>query len=151
MNTVALLQDNSDKIPEGLYLDLMNKLKLDFDDKAKLIDPSNVPEVVVINRNINKMIVMSRAEMVAKLISKCFTFEDGYGFTFNYPHISQQRIAYTFPQDRERFIINLNKPRWYTMDDIKGLMKKFFGDYMKINPRWKPTPPNIEQLRVLYI
>ena len=138
---------------EGLYIDLMNKLKLDFDDKAKLIQPSNVPDVVIINRSISQMIVMTRAEMVAKLISKSFTFEDGYGFTYNYHHlpISQQQVSYTFPQDRERFILNLNKPSFYTINNIKALMGKFFGSYMKVNPKWKPIPPNIERLRVMYI
>ena len=33
METQNFLYDNSSKIPEGLYIELMNKLKIDFENK----------------------------------------------------------------------------------------------------------------------
>jgi hypothetical protein len=53
METQALLYARSAEIPEGLYLELMNKLKLDFDNKPKvrivLIDDNEMAKMYLDN------------------------------------------------------------------------------------------------------
>lgn len=46
MNTQSYLFENKETIPDGLYLDLMNKLKLDFDTK-----PAPKPKMKDMNKS----------------------------------------------------------------------------------------------------
>ena len=48
MNTQSFLFENSSKIPEGIYIELMNKLKLDFE--------KNETTVMIENRSLRKEI-----------------------------------------------------------------------------------------------
>ena len=80
MNTQSFLFENSAELPEGLYLQLMNKLKLDFENppvelKIICID-NNVPSTVVIRKkelkeNIIKASIdwPDREEILLKLIT----------------------------------------------------------------------------------
>ena len=62
MNTQTLLYENSDKMPEGLYLELMNKLKIDFD---KAPEPT---KVVIITKSLPKKVLMTKTELVQNII-----------------------------------------------------------------------------------
>ncbi len=63
METQSVLFNNSSKMPEGLYLELMNKLKIDFNEVNK---PKR--EVVVIHKSIAKTIVMTKIELQQSII-----------------------------------------------------------------------------------
>ena len=52
METQNYLFSNSKEIPEGLYIELMNKLKIDFESTKK------EKSVLIINKSISKVISM---------------------------------------------------------------------------------------------
>ena len=70
METQHLLFSRSGDIPEGLYLELMNKLKIDFDTtKTKT-------QVIVINKSIAKTVAASKKELVESVITRSVNWED---------------------------------------------------------------------------
>ena len=70
METQRILFENSKDIPEGLYIELMNKLKIDF-DKAK-----TEKSVLVINKSVAKHIVCTKKELIEKVITCSVSWED---------------------------------------------------------------------------
>ena len=62
METQNLLHSRSAEIPEGLYLELMNKLKLDFDN------PTVKTKYVVVDRRIPRTVAMNKSELIDSLI-----------------------------------------------------------------------------------
>ncbi len=149
MNTQNFLHENSDKIPEGLYIDLMNKLKLDFDKNEK--ESEKITEVIVINKSVSKMIVMRKEEMIQRLISESFKWNNDFKVEFRTSIFSTEVTIYTFPEDREKFIIRITQNRGVLVDDLKKLLDQLKIGYMKLNPRWKPIPQDVHRLRMLNI
>ena len=68
MNTQKMLFERSAEMPEGLYLDLMNQLKLDFDN--------NKVKVIVIPTTLPKHIVISKREMIQNIIRDSINWAD---------------------------------------------------------------------------
>ena len=66
MNTQNYLFENSDKVPEQLYVELMNKLKMDFDS----------PLVVVIDKLVPSTVVCKKTELVQRIMQKSKTWND---------------------------------------------------------------------------
>ena len=66
MNTQSHLFENSDKIPEQLYVELMNKLKMDFE----------APRVVVIDKLVPSTVVCKKTELVQRIMQKSKTWHD---------------------------------------------------------------------------
>jgi hypothetical protein len=74
MNTQNLLHDRSSEIPEGLYLELMNKLKIDFDQKQQ--SEGNKTKVVILNRSIPCTIARSKQELIVDIVKKSVDWVD---------------------------------------------------------------------------
>jgi hypothetical protein len=70
MNTQEILFRNSAQIPEGLYVDLMKALKIDFDNKEK------VDKVLVLNNSLPRTISMTKKELILSIIAKSVDWED---------------------------------------------------------------------------
>jgi hypothetical protein len=70
MNTQEILFKNSAQIPEGLYVDLMKALKIDFDNKEK------VDKVLIITNSLPRTISMTKKEMILSIIAKSVDWED---------------------------------------------------------------------------
>ena len=68
MNTQKMLFERSAEMPEGLYLDLMNQLKLDFDN--------NKVNVIVIPTTLPKHIVIRKSEMIQNIIRESVNWEN---------------------------------------------------------------------------
>ena len=56
MNTVTLLESRSSEMSEGLYLELMNNLKIDFDSGSK-------KTIVVIQKGIPEWIICTKQKL----------------------------------------------------------------------------------------
>jgi hypothetical protein len=69
MNTQSHLFENSDKIPEQLYVELMNTLKKDFENTQQ-------PRVIIINRTLPSHIACSKLELVRRIMEKSVDWED---------------------------------------------------------------------------
>jgi len=70
METQRILFENSKQIPEGLYVELMNKLKIDFDNVK------TEKSVLVINKSIAKQVLSSKRELIEKVITCSINWED---------------------------------------------------------------------------
>jgi hypothetical protein len=70
METQRLLFENSKQIPEGLYIELMNKLKIDFDNVK------TEKTILVINKSIAKHVLSSKRELIEKVITCSIAWED---------------------------------------------------------------------------
>ena len=126
MNTQSFLFENSGSMPEQIYIELMNKLKLDFEKKALDKELS----VVVIDRNIPETVVICKKILIDELIKKSETFEN--------------RIDMP---DRTQFIIDLLKKDFA---EIRGLCKKHRIPISKQNPNWKRQEEAITLLKSSY-
>jgi len=116
MNTQNLLHDRSAEIPEGLYLDLMNKLKLDFDTK----NPE--PKIVIITKNLPSRIKCSKADMIQNIIKASVHWED-----------------------RDEILLQITKNRVF-IKDIEHICTSRGIALMKENPRWARQQNLMEQL-----
>jgi len=72
METQNLLFRNSYQIPEGLYVALMNKLKIDFDE-SKIVKQTNV---IIVNQPLPKKIVLNKADMIEQIIKASINWPD---------------------------------------------------------------------------
>ena len=70
METQNCLYSNSKEIPEGLYIELMNKLKIDFESTKK------EKSVLVINRSLAKNVLSSKKELIESIIKCSVDWED---------------------------------------------------------------------------
>jgi hypothetical protein len=70
MNTQNFLYENSDKMPECVYLELMNKLKTDFEEKEKS------PTILVLKKSLPSMILKSKAELLHDIIRHTVTWQN---------------------------------------------------------------------------
>jgi hypothetical protein len=70
METQNLLHERSADIPEGLYLELMNKLKKDFDNNKKTVN------FIIINKSIAKLVACTKIELRENIIKASIHWED---------------------------------------------------------------------------
>ena len=108
MNTVTLLHDRSSEMPEGLYLELMNKLKIDFETNNN----NNKTQILVINKNIPQYIQRSKQVLIHDIIKKSIEWEN-----------------------REEILLKIVSNRTF-MYDIKKICKDHGIHVMCENPNW---------------
>ena len=106
MNTQSLLFERSAEIPEGLYLELMNKLKIDF--KEPLVST----KIIVVTKSLPRTVSMSKQELIQQIIKESIDWED-----------------------RENILLLITKKRT-GYDEIKELCSTRKLPTMKENPRW---------------
>ncbi len=120
METQGLLFSRSSDLPEGLYLELMNKLKIDFENKKTCI--------VVVNKSIAKTVLSSKKELVESVITRSLNWEDRENVL-----IKINRMCYWELKDfcisRQVPIMKTN-PRWVKQQEIiqrSGIDRSFFS------------------------
>jgi len=118
--TQSFLFEHSAELPEGLYIELMNKLKIDFDKK----ETEQQVSVVVIDRNIPVNIANKKKDLIDLLIKKSETFEN-----------------------RTQFIQDLMRKSYY---EIKALCNVHNIDTFKENPKWKRQSEAVTRLRTTH-
>ena len=118
METQTVLFNNSSQMPEGLYIELMNKLKIDFNE----IKPKR--EVIVIHKSVAKTIAMTKIELQQSIIKNSAEW-----------------------LDREEILLNL-PTRMYHYIALKDLCHRRGLPVMKLNPRWVANEALIAQSNV---
>ena len=120
METQSVLHARSDEIPEGLYLELMNKLKIDFTNEKK-------HTIIVINKNIAKTVLMSKSELHQQIIKSSVSWEDREEVLLKLPGMSYWRMK-DFATERKLLFMKVNK-RWKEQERIieaNRLTREFF-------------------------
>ena len=69
MNTQSFLFEHSSELSENLYLELMNKLKLDFDGKQSV-------KIIVVTKNPPKFISLTKSQLIKSIIVASVSWED---------------------------------------------------------------------------
>ena len=121
MNTQNLLHERSSEIPEGLYIELMNKLKIDFDQKQ--LSEGIKTKVVVLNRSIPSSIVRSKQELIIEIVQKSVDWVD-----------------------REEVLLKISNKR-IMFSEIQSIAKRHSIDTKKQNPRWRQQSNLYNSLR----
>ena len=121
MNTQNLLHERSSEIPEGLYIELMNKLKIDFDQKQQ--SEGNKTKVVVLNRSIPCSIARSKQELIVEIV--------------------QKSIDWT---DREEILLKVSNKR-IMFSEVKNIAITHHISTIKQNPRWRQQSDLYNSLR----
>jgi len=85
MNTQNLLHERSADIPEGLYIELMNRLKIDFDSKN---DSKRETKVIIINRILPSRISMNKYELLQQIIKNSTDWADREEILASLPKIT---------------------------------------------------------------
>ena len=119
METQGLLFSRSSDLPEGLYLELMNKLKLDFENKKTC--------VVVVNKSIAKTVLSSKKELVETVITRSLNWEDRENVLIKINRMSYWELK-DFCITRQVPIMKIN-PRWVKQQEIiqrSGVDRSFF-------------------------
>lgn len=106
METQNFLYENSSKMPEGLYIELMNKLKIDFETK----EPETKIKIIVINKKLPKMILCSKEKLLKDIIKYTINFEN-----------------------REEILLNIIGKPYQT---IRNICNIYEIPLMCLNPRW---------------
>jgi hypothetical protein len=106
MNTQEILFKNSAQMPEGLYIDLMKALKIDFEDHQK----DKVDKVLIITNSLPRTISMTKKELILSIIAKSVDWED-----------------------RQEVLLSMNDLRY---DQLKELCISRRIATMKLNARW---------------
>ena len=109
METQSLLFSRSSDVPEGLYVELMNKLKIDFENKSKNV-------VIVINKSIAKTVVSSKKELIENVIKKSINWEDRENVLIKINRMSYYDLK-EFCITRQVPIMKIN-PRWARQQQI---------------------------------
>ena len=109
MNTQSLLFERSGEIPEGLYVDLMNKLKIDFVNSEQE-RPKTV--VIILSKSLPRRVLMSKQELVQQIIKASVDWED-----------------------REEILCFITKKR-IMYSELQELCSARTLPIMKVNPRW---------------
>ena len=110
METQNLLYQSSGEIPEGLYINLMNKLKIDFDaNKTKV-------NIIVINRSIPKTVLASKLELLEYIIKISVHWPDREDVLLKINRMSYYKLK-EFCISRRIPIMKVN-PRWSNQEAI---------------------------------
>jgi hypothetical protein len=73
METQTLLFSRSSEIPEQLYIELMNKLKIDFEKREKTENKTNI---LVINRCVPQTVPVKKHELIQAIVVASVNWED---------------------------------------------------------------------------
>jgi len=117
MNVQAVLFENSDKMPEGLYIELQNKLKIDFDNRQK----EEKVNVLIIDKAIPRKILMKKQDLVIQIINSSIGWED-----------------------REKVLVDIVQMCYHELKSFTELKRL---PLMKDNPRWVRQADCIRLLR----
>ena len=109
MNTQNLLHERSADIPEGLYIDLMNKLKIDFETKE---EKSEKQTLIVVRPSLPSRIQLTKEAMIKNIIIASINWEN-----------------------REEILLKITKKRLF-IDDLKKICDEKGLPTMGVNPRW---------------
>jgi hypothetical protein len=129
MNTQNLLHERSADIPEGLYIDLMNRLKIDFESEK-----TKETKVIVINRLLPSRISMTKYELLQQIIKNSVDWADREEILASLPRIAyfklkELSIVRGLPVMKEN-------PRWVAQRDTLARNREL-RDMMS---RASPTP-----------
>ena len=83
MNTQNLLFERSSEMPEGLYIELMNKLKIDFSGNKE-------KNTIVVLKSIPKHVQMTKQEMIQQIVKESVGWEDREAILM---YITQKRLC----------------------------------------------------------
>jgi len=120
MNTQNLLHERSADIPEGLYIELMNRLKIDFESNQ---EKSKEMKVIIINRLLPSRISMTKYELLQQIIKNSVDWDD-----------------------REEILASLPRIAYFKLKElsiVRGL------PVMKENPRWLAQSETLARNREL--
>ena len=106
MNTQHLLFERSSEMPEGLYIELMDKLKIDFKDSEKKTT------IITVTRGLPKHIQMTKHELIQQVIKESVGWED-----------------------RENILLYVTGKR-LLVSELKVLCTTRKLPIMKLNPKW---------------
>jgi hypothetical protein len=143
-NVQSYIFENSEKFTNEVYVELMDKLQIDYNNRNK-------KEVIIINRSVSSQIVMKKKDMIKYLITESIAWNDKKIRIncWNNNRREHERVLFCFPADRELFIQKLISE--LCVNSIKDIFRQIGKGYMIPNPRWKHIPPEIEILRRTYI
>ena len=110
METQHVLFENSNQIPEGLYIELMNKLKIDF-DKSK-----TEKSVLIINKSVAKHVLYSKKELIEKIITCSVAWEDREDALIKINRMSYWELK-EYCISRSLGIMKVN-PRWIEQERL---------------------------------
>jgi len=116
METQTLLFNRSAELPEQLYVELMNKLKIDFDNSAKKTN------VLVINRCVPRTIVIKKCELIQTIVRTSVNWVN-----------------------REDILQEVTRPR-ITMTRIVEICDEHNIPVRKQNPRWEQQRALLNQI-----
>jgi hypothetical protein len=125
MNTQNLLHDRSSEIPEGLYLELMNKLKIDFDQKQQ--SEGNKTKVVILNRSIPCTIARSKQELIVDIVKKSVDWVDREEILLK---VSNKRVMFCEVKDiaiNHGLSTRKQNPRWRQQSDLYNSLRNVRG------------------------
>jgi hypothetical protein len=115
--TQSILFENSEKVPEGLYIDLMNSLKKDFETATK--KPGRL--IVIINRTIPSRILMTKKELLQSIVNGSRAWPD-----------------------REAILLKIVT---WSYGQLRALCRERNINDMKTNPKWHERTPEEVTLR----
>ena len=97
-------------MPEGLYLQLMNSLKIDFDK------PAQQTRIIVLNRSIPRIISMNKYELLQQVIVNSKTWVDREEILMKinrmmYHELKKFSVSRNLPVAKEN-------PRWVSQQEI---------------------------------
>ena len=110
METQNLLHERSAEVPEGLYIELMNKLKKDFDNAKKEV------KIVVINRTIPKFIMATKIEIREIIIKASVDWPAREDTLIKINKMNYYELR-KFCDSRKINIMKIN-PRWSNQETI---------------------------------
>ena len=108
MNTQHLLFERSSEMPEGLYIELMNKLKIDFGEN----NGQKKTTVITVTNGLPKHIQMTKHELIQQVIKESVEWVD-----------------------RENILLYVTGKR-LRVSDLKELCITRKLRTMKLNPKW---------------
>jgi hypothetical protein len=106
METQTLLFNRSAELPEQLYVELMNKLKIDFDNSAKKTN------VLVINRCVPRTIMIKKCELIQTIVRASVNWENREDILQEVTHsrITMTRVVEIC--DQHNIPVRKQNPRW---------------------------------------
>ena len=122
MNTQNLLHDRSSEIPEGLYIELMNKLKIDFDQNQQ-----TKTKILIINKSLPTVIARSKHELIIEIVQKSSEWNDCEEVLLK---ISNKRVMFSEVKKiciTHGIKVSKQNPRWTNQNNLYGSLRHASG------------------------
>jgi hypothetical protein len=132
MNTSMLLFQRSAEMPEGLYLELMNNLKKDFDNVETA--PPPVRQIIIINKNIPRIIAMRKDELLEQVIKNSHNWIDRDNFLVQ---ITNRRYSWWMLRElcvKNNLPIMKENPKWIEQEEIMNRNAGFRHEMRRASP-----------------